>query len=1276
MPIKNFISAIGFKPKENTSGIFIKLFSDGYCIEIDFEKEIINYGNKIICESKTSQNFSQSENFVVLECVNRLLEKGYKPENITLEKTWNAGHGTSGRLDICVTRDDGSEYLLIECKTYGSAFEKEFARMKKDGGQLFTYFKFSNKADLIMLYASELNGSDIIFRNEIVKIEDDYRTGDVKDFFEKWNKLTKDNGIFENWVNPYNFESKALTINDLEEIKQEDSSFIFNRFLEILRHNVVSDKGNAFNRIFTLFLCKIYDEKDKEDSHKELEFQWFESPFTYEGVYYEKDTHVTFQIRLTDLYKKGMKAFLEKNVTDFSETEFNNRYSFLTEEQRNPILQEFRKVRLEKNNEFAIKDVYDEQSFYDNAIVVKEIVELLQGYKLRYTKKQQYLSDFFELLLTTGLKQESGQFFTPVPVAQFVIKSLPIDKIIKEKLHQGEKDEYLPYVIDYAAGSGHFLTETMHEVQRIIDNNEFNDIKAEVKRFIKQAKEYHFDWAFDYVYGIEKDYRLVKVGKVGCYLHGDGLANVIHSDGLANFEHKDYKGKLAVKDKNFKQENKQFDIIVSNPPYSVSAFKNAARQFYKEGDFELYDKLTDNSSEIECLFIERTKQLLKDGGVAGIILPSSILSNTGIYSKSREIILQYFDIVGITELGSNTFMATGTNTVTLFLRRRNNYESKNLKIAIDKFFTDFQDVTLNTVEKPFSKYVHYVWEGISFDDYTSLLKKESNKKIEEHELFKEYCKKNKSYSLIQFLKQEIEDPKNIELVEKLEEKKEKAEKDFWNNILEIEKEKLLYFIIAHPQKVVVVKSGEKDAEKRFLGYEFSNRRGSEGIHPIQRGKNIEDCTQLFDPEVFDNPTKASTYIYRAFAGDYDFAIDETIQNNVTRHNLVDMLTFDRVEFEKNISLSVKKKVKIESRWELKKLGEILKTLESGKRPKGGVSEFQNGIPSLGGEHINLNGTVSLNNMKFVPEEYFNNANQGILKDLDILICKDGALTGKTSLFFKNNFPFEKGMINEHVFLLRTNETANQKYLFNILYSKSGQEILKLNVTGTAQGGLNRENLLNIQIPLPPIDIQQKIVSEIEVLEAKEKKVKEEVEKLKSTVNLVFNSNNKSIVKRLDEICELKAGDFVKVGDISKEKKENLFPCYGGNGLRGYVKTFTHEGKYSLVGRQGALCGNVHLVQGKFHATEHALVATPLLNIDSIWLYHKLVSMDLNQYATGTAQPGLSVMNLKPIEISVPTLPEQQKIVSEIEKIEQKISALQKEIDEIPKQKEAILKNYL
>ncbi|MDR1897363.1 MAG: N-6 DNA methylase, partial [Prevotellaceae bacterium] len=783
MDNKKIISALNFLPKENTSDIFEKKYADGYTIQIDFANNRIFYGDKIKYDSSTTQNFSQPENFVVLESVNRLLDKGYKPENIILEKTYPAGHGTSGRLDICVTRDDGSEYLLIECKTYGKEFDKEFARMKKDGGQLFTYFKFSNKADLLMLYASELQDNEVVFLNEIVKIEDDYRTGDVKDFYEKWNKLSKDNGVFDAWVKPYNFESKALTINELEDIKPEDSSFIFNRFLEILRHNVVSDKGNAFNRIFTLFLCKIYDEKVNEGTANELGFQWFNTPFKYEGIYYPKDNHRSFQLRLTDLYKNGMYEFLEKAVTDFSETEFNNKFHFLTEEQRNPILEVFRKIRLEKNNEFAIKDVYDEQSFDDNAVVVKEIVELLQKYKLRYTKKQQYLSDFFELLLTTGLKQESGQFFTPVPVAQFIIKSLPVDKILEEKLSTAkiDNDTLLPYVMDYAAGSGHFVTEIMNEIQRLLQSKNDKNYSLSVAKKIRGWKDDNFSWAFNYIYGIEKDYRLVKVGKVGCYLHGDGLAKVIHSDGLARLGHPDYKGKLLIKDKDFQQDNKQFDILVSNPPYSVSAFKNNAAKFYGKDDFTLYDSLTDNSSEIECLFVERTKQLLKDGGVAGIILPSSILSNTGIYTKSREIILQYFEIIAITELGSNTFMATGTNTVVLFLRRRSNYDSIRLIESVEAFFTVFRDVTMNGVETPVANYVRYVWEGLTFDEYITLLKKDPNQSVQSHEIYKEYRK-------------------NI---------KTKNEKEFWMAVIEIEKEKLLYFILTYPQKTVLVKTGEK-----------------------------------------------------------------------------------------------------------------------------------------------------------------------------------------------------------------------------------------------------------------------------------------------------------------------------------------------------------------------------------------------------------------------------------------------------------------------------------
>ena len=1228
MDVKKLIQSLGFQPKENTDGIFIKKYQNNYCLEIDFKNQIFDFGGKIKIGEKSTQNITKPEDWVVLECVNRLLEKGYKPENITLEKVYPAGHGFSGRLDICVTRDDGSEYLLIECKTYGKEFDKAFTKLNKDGGQLFTYFKFSNKADVIMLYASELKGKEIVYRNEIVKIEEDYRNGDVKDFYDKWNKLPKNNGVFDSWVNPYNFESRALKINDLVEIKQEDSSFIFNSFLEILRHNVVSDKPNAFNKIFTLFLCKIYDEKSKEGTDEELDFQWLEG----------KDDDVSFQLRLTDLYKNGMEEFLEKQVTDFSDDDLDSKYAslFAGDENLKALLRkDIARLRLEKNNEFAIKEVYDNKSFKENAKVVKEVVKLLEKFKIRYTQKQQYLSDFFELLLTTGLKQESGQFFTPVPIAQFVIKSLPIDKLVEEKLLAGKKDELLPFVIDYAAGSGHFLTESMHEIQRLILKTDPKKLKTEAKSFIEVSKIRHFYWALQYVYGIEKDYRLVKVGKVGCYLHGDGLANVIHSDGLANFKHKEYKNKLNITQPDFPKENQQFEVLVSNPPYSVSAFKNSAREYYREGDFDLYDKLTDNSSEIECLFVERTKQLLKYGGVAGIILPSSILSNTGIYSKSREIILENFEIIGIAELGSNTFMATGTNTVTLFLRRRNNYDSINLKIAVEKLFTNHLEVTLNGVEKPISKYINHVWENISLEDYISLLKKEPNNVITQHELYKEYQKKIKS----------------------------KNDKEFWTKLLETEKEKLFYFILAYPQKVVLVKSGEKDAEKRFLGYEFSNRRGSEGIHPIQRGKNIEDCTQLFDADIFDNPTKASTYIYKAFAGDYDFPIDEAMQNNVSRHDLVDMLTFDRVEFEKNISLSVKKKVKIESKWELVKLEDVIELI-SGQSPE---SEFYNqekkGIPFYQGK--TEFGEIYLEEPKYWTEKITKESLKG-----DVLI------TVRAPVGPVNINPFERICIGRGLNAMRVSDKILNVYLF--YYLKSNQEQITGN-EGAIFQSISRDQVLTLKIPLPPLDIQQKIVSEIEVLEAKEKKAKEEVEKLKNEVNDVFNKietfqkvSLEDIAENLDNLRKPVTKGYRENGDI---------PYYGASGIVDYVSDYVLDDYVLLVSEDGAnlkarTSPIAFTASGKIWVNNHAHILK--FKEKST---HKIVEIylnktDISEYITGQAQPKLNQQNLNNIKIPLPPLSEQQKIVSEIEKIEEQIKVLETEISEIPKQKEAVLKKYL
>jgi len=177
-----------------------------------------------------------------------------------------------------------------------------------------------------------------------------------------------------------------------------------------------------------------------------------------------------------------MRELLEKNVTDVSDDELDKRFKLVDEKYQEQFKNILTEIRLKKNNEFAIKEVFDDYSFTENAKLVKEVVELLQVYRIRYNYRQQFLSDFFEMLLTTGLKQESGQFFTPVPIARFIIKSLPLREIAARKIKEGNKKDLLPNIIDYAAGSGHFLTESMEEIQKYIDNLDLNDYKPETRK--------------------------------------------------------------------------------------------------------------------------------------------------------------------------------------------------------------------------------------------------------------------------------------------------------------------------------------------------------------------------------------------------------------------------------------------------------------------------------------------------------------------------------------------------------------------------------------------------------------------------------------------------------------------------------------------------------------------------------------------------------------------------------------------------------------------------
>lgn len=134
------------------------------------------------------------------------------------------------------------------------------------------------------------------------------------------------------------------------------------------------------------------------------------------------------------------------------------------------------------------------------------------------------------------------------------------------------------------------------------------------------------------------------------------------------------------------------------------------------------------------------------------------------------------------------------------------------------------------------------------------------------------------------------------------------------------------------------------------------------------------------------------------------------------------------------------------------------------------------------------------------------------------------------------------------------------------------------------------------------------------------------------------------VKGLYDLSDMKSGETITSKSISEL---DIYPCYGGNGLRGYTHRFTHNGDFALIGRQGALCGNVQYVAGKFFASEHAVVVTPNAKTDVKWLYYILTDMNLNQYSESSAQPGLSITKILKLTIPLPSTKAEQTAISTV-----------------------------
>ncbi|EHO8055152.1 restriction endonuclease subunit S [Campylobacter coli] len=1310
--LKQVLENLGFKNKNEN---YVKTINN-YTLLIDYKSQSINYPKEIKIHDKTTSNFSHPENFVVFECVHRLLEKGYKAEHLELEPKWNLGRDKKGgKADILVKDNENNPYLIIECKTTdskNSEFIKEWNRMQEDGGQLFSYFQQEKGVKYLCLYTSDFSDK-LEYKNYIIQAYDNeeyLKEKELQNSYKKSNnnielfKTWKESyelqyfkqGIFEANVNAYKILEITPTFDNLKELKEEGK---YHEFAKILRKHNISGKENAFDKLVNIFLCKIYDETFNKNNLK----------FGYFGVM--ADTYANMQDRLMWLYKEAMKEFLGEKITFVSNEDIEKDFKQLKIKTLKEVMQNYiKELKFYSNNDFAFLEVHNKELFLKNALVLKEIVELFANYKLTQNSTNQFLGNLFELFLQKGMKQDEGQFFTPIQICEFIMYSLPLHEMLS-------KNSKALRVIDYACGAGHFLNTYANELKRYLTEDEL--------------KEHYKN-----IYGIEKEYRLSKVSKVSSAMYGQNEINILYADALASFELANTNNLEGEKAKP-QIESNSFDLLIANPPYSVKGFletlsdksKNTYKLFNDDINIE-----TNNS--IECFFCERANQILNDNAKAAIILPSSILNKDSIYKNTREILFQNFDFIAIVELGNQTFGATGTNTIILFLRKKETFKQENHLISQDYSLIKerIEAENLKDNESFYQNYLSAYCDFRKFDKelYSNFLNGNLDSKLAELEAFKDYRNAFRQTSDYKKLKES-------KIYKESEDKQSLEDKAFLAYTQAIEKDKLLYFSLSLNQEVLIIKSpSDIKEQKKFLGYEWSNRKGDEGLKELHEPY----LSPLFERGNPQNDTKLNTLIYKSFLNTLD-VIPQELQTYATKARLVDMIDFEKVEFNKAISLNPSNSTQSEmsnpfanSKYELVRLGDIIiDNLKSKIKVKEAKENITGKYPFF---------TSGTNIYRY--DEY-------LIEGKNIFLSTGG----NAIVQFYNG----KSSYSTDTYALKSNnENYIDTYFLYILLKQLENFINCFLFKGSGLKHLQKTELKSLKIPLPPLEIQKQIVAECEKIEEQhntlslsikeyQKLIKamlqkcgiiednqeyelnsilENLQKLESKLdfNLLFSFIDDFTNARQEDLKKFK--EFVKnikaiLGTFStppkqgwnKEKLNEIVSIQSGgtpdrkikeywNGNINWVKSEVCQNCYvydyqvkekitelglqkssakllkketTLIALVGATIGKIGFLTFESATNQNITGLYPknLKILNTKYLYY--ACMDLYGQFRKLGDFAMANSNfIKNLTISLPPLEIQEKIVQNIELVEQQIDFLNLKLEFLEKEKEKILQKYL
>ncbi len=1299
--IKKLLSALRFK---QDSDLFIKSYECiGSPLKVDIKNEHFHYKEiGITVGRETTSNFSEPENFIVFECIDRLLTMGYKPEHIELEPAWKIGHTQKGGYaDIWVRTYNGlsgemvadkESLLIIECKK-PDEFDGAWRDTLEDGAQLFSYFQQEQATKFLCLYTSDFDGEktkpiyyliNVQDNEELLKNNSDFPTyknaKNNKQLFRVWHDTYQcdaaTRGLFESDIQPYHIGKNKFSIKDLDVINNDEIKKKYNEFATILRRHNVGAKENAFDKLVNLFLAKVVDETNNPN---DLHFYW-------KGAAYDDD--FSLQDRLQRLYRDGMEKFLNETVTYIENEQIEKAFRWYKKDPdatMKTVMEYFRALKFYSDNDFSFISVHNERLFKENAKILREVLMMLQNIKLKSTAEKgrdaetnQFLGDLFEGFLTKGVKQSEGQYFTPMPIVRFIVSSLPLEQIVSQS-------ERIPSCIDYACGAGHFLTEYAVRIKEFVE---------------KHRPDIDIHEYYKHIVGIEKEYRLSKVSKVSAFMYGHDETNIIYAD--------------ALQPHTALQLN-SYDVLIANPPYAVTGFLETLSDSARTV-FSLFDNNinTAKNNAIETFFMERSAQLMRAGGVAGIVLPVSVLNKGGIYARAREIILENFDIVSLTEFGSGTFGKTGTSTVVLFLRRKetNTPAAEHYRNRVKTWFATSDNVEdIYQDERLLQAYCDHC--GYKLEDYRTFLKDGIiNETLAETEVFRAYSESFDSTdrNAMKGVCDAAKDIRNrfrarskTHAFRKQTDTQKNAEKKkaLYNFIVSVEQEKVYIFLLAFTvdTSVLIVKSPTTTATiKKFLGYEWSDSKGNEGIEylhltksksenddesddddTVQQIRGINGIrTPLFNPDDLCDPMKINTLIHQNFLGE-DVVVPEDLSDVVSQARLVDMIDFKRAAFDKAIKTSAFTNIDfVNSKWPLASLGSLVSV-----PPQYGANvAATEGNPSLDYRYIRITDITDSGELdndwktaEKIDEQY-------VLRDKDLLFARSGATAGKPFLYREK---YGKALFAGYLIRFRFVEKIMPEYVFQFCLAEEYRKWVLAHRGGTAQPNINAQQFSSFKLPMAPPDIQKKIVIECDVVDKEVEEARKQISKIKSRIEQILSKVNGE-TKTLQKIAPFATNriDFDKISATDYITTDNMLQNFEGvrpyNGEPQIGNVIEYQRGDILMSNIRPYLKKLWLADREGGCNPDIMVFRPTSEVLPEFVYYILRRQVFIDYVMsdvkGMKMPRGNKDNIIRYVIPIPLPKIQQQIVAEISAYEAKMTEAKAVINSCTERKQTILDKYL